>query len=142
MEKRVVIHQKILNIKWYSLRISTFRYRRWCCLLSLLRHHSRVREIAYGFGGPSEKKCQSSLIFCCKIPILCQSLAKSAQILLVMSDRTDTFRELCHRQTIGIESALYQTKKNNQLINLSVLTYTCMYIWNFFCFTVSQTRRI
>jgi hypothetical protein len=27
---------------------------------------------------------------------LCQSLAKSAQILLVMSDRTDTFRELCN----------------------------------------------
>ena len=56
---------------------------------------SRVREIAYGFGGPSEKKCQSSLIFYCKIPILCQSLAKYAKILLVMSDRTDTFRELC-----------------------------------------------
>ena len=55
----------------------------------------RVCEIAYGFGGPSEKKCQSLLIFYCKIPILCQSLAKSAQILLVMSDRTDTFRELC-----------------------------------------------
>ena len=63
--------------------------------ISLLSHN-RVREIAYGFGGPSEKKCQSSLIFYCKIPILCQSLAKSAQILLVMSDRTDTFRELCH----------------------------------------------
>ena len=46
------------------------------------------------FGGPSGKKCQSSLIFWCKIPILCQSLAKSAQILLVMSDRTDKFREL------------------------------------------------
>jgi hypothetical protein len=30
-----------------------------------------VHEIAYGFGGPSEKKCQSSLIFYCKIPILC-----------------------------------------------------------------------
>jgi hypothetical protein len=29
-----------------------------------------VHEIAYGFGGPSEKKCQSSLIFYCKIPIL------------------------------------------------------------------------
>ena len=41
------------------------------------------------------KKWQSSLIFYCKIPILCQSFAKSAQILLVMSDRTDTFRELC-----------------------------------------------
>ena len=41
------------------------------------------------------KKCQSSLIFYCKIPILCQSLSESAQILLVMSDRTDTFRELC-----------------------------------------------
>ena len=34
------------------------------------------------------------LIFYCKIPILCQSLAKSSQILLVMSDRTDTFCEL------------------------------------------------
>jgi hypothetical protein len=44
------------------------------------------------FGGPSEKKCQSSLIIYCKIPILCQSLAKYAQILLVMSDRTDTFQ--------------------------------------------------
>ena len=40
-------------------------------------------EIACGFGGPSEKKCQS--------------LAKSAQMLLVMSDRTDKFRELCKR---------------------------------------------
>ena len=40
------------------------------------------------------KKCQSSLIFYCKIPILCQSLAKSVQILLVVSDRTDTFRVL------------------------------------------------
>jgi hypothetical protein len=40
------------------------------------------------------KKCQSSLIFYCKIPVLCQSLAQSAQILLVMSDRTDTFHEL------------------------------------------------
>ena len=38
------------------------------------------------------KKCQSSLIFYCKIPILCQ--AKSAQILLVKSDRTDKFLEL------------------------------------------------
>ena len=36
-----------------------------------------------------------SLIFYCKIPILCQSLAKSAQILPGMSDGTDTFRELC-----------------------------------------------
>jgi hypothetical protein len=32
---------------------------------------------------------QSSIIFCCKIPILHQSLAKYAQILLVMADRTD-----------------------------------------------------
>jgi hypothetical protein len=45
------------------------------------------------------KKCQSSLIFCCKISILCQSLAKSAQILLVMSDRTDKFRELWYVRT-------------------------------------------
>jgi hypothetical protein len=48
------------------------------------------------------KKCQSSLIFYCKIPILCQSLAKSPQILLVMSDRTDTLRELCpHKRNPG-----------------------------------------
>ena len=49
-------------------------------------------------GGPSEKKCQSSLIFYCKISILCQSLAifnvqLYAHILLVISDRTDKFRE-------------------------------------------------
>jgi hypothetical protein len=36
--------------------------------------HFKVNEIAYGFGDPSEKKCQSSLIFYCKIPILCQSV--------------------------------------------------------------------
>ena len=40
------------------------------------------------------KECQSSLIFYCKIPNLCQSLEKSAQILLVMSDRTDTSHKL------------------------------------------------
>jgi hypothetical protein len=40
------------------------------------------------------KKMSVLINFYCKIPILCQSLAKSAQILLVMSDRTDTFREL------------------------------------------------
>ena len=40
------------------------------------------------------KECQSSLIFYCKIPNLCQSLVKSAQILLVMSDRTDTSHKL------------------------------------------------
>jgi len=45
-----------------------------------LRPLFRVHEIAYGFGGLGEKKCQS--------------LAKSAQILLVMSDRTDKFHEL------------------------------------------------
>jgi hypothetical protein len=38
---------------------------------------------------------QSSIIFCCKIPILHQSLAKYAQILLVMADRTDECHELC-----------------------------------------------
>jgi hypothetical protein len=37
------------------------------------------------------KKCQSSIIFYYKIPILCRSLAKSAHILLVM---TKEFREL------------------------------------------------
>ena len=51
--------------------------------------------MAYVFGSPSEKKCQSSLIFYCKIPILCQSSAISAKILLVMFDRTVEFRELC-----------------------------------------------
>jgi len=54
----------------------------------------KVHEIAYGFGDPTEKKCQSSLFLYYKIPILCQSLTKSAHILLIMSDRTDTFREL------------------------------------------------
>jgi hypothetical protein len=38
---------------------------------------------------------QSSIIFCCKIPILHQSLAKYARILLVMADRTDECHELC-----------------------------------------------
>ena len=54
----------------------------------------RVHEIAYRFGGPSEKKCRPSLIFYCKIPILCQPLTISVKILLVISDRTDKFREL------------------------------------------------
>jgi hypothetical protein len=36
-----------------------------------------------------DKKCQSSIIFYCKIPTLCQPSAKSSQILLVMSDSTD-----------------------------------------------------
>jgi hypothetical protein len=58
--------------------------------------HFKVNEIAYGFGDPSEKKCQSSLIFYCKIPILCQSLAKSDQSLMVLSNRNDKFRELYH----------------------------------------------
>ena len=38
---------------------------------------------------------QSSIIFCCKIPILHQSLAKYTNILLVMADRTDECHELC-----------------------------------------------
>jgi hypothetical protein len=42
------------------------------------------------------KKMSVLINFYCKIPILCWSLAKSAQILLVMSDRTDKFRELCY----------------------------------------------
>ena len=54
----------------------------------------RVHEIAFGFGGPSEKKWQSSLISYCKIPNLCQSLAKFHQNLPVMSDRTDKIHEL------------------------------------------------
>ena len=55
----------------------------------------KVHEITYGFGGPIEKNVKSSFIFYCKIPNLCQFLTKSAQIFLVMSDRTDKFRELC-----------------------------------------------
>ena len=41
------------------------------------------------------KKMSVLINFYCKIPILCQSLAKFAQILLVMSDRTDTFCDFC-----------------------------------------------
>jgi hypothetical protein len=61
---------------------------------SILEHLQSSRNCIWVWWS-SWKKCQSSLIFYCKIPILCQSSAKSAQILLVMSDRTDTFRELC-----------------------------------------------
>ena len=39
----------------------------------------QVPEIAYGFGGPSEKM-PVLINFYCKIPIFCQSLAKSSQI--------------------------------------------------------------
>jgi hypothetical protein len=46
-----------------------FNQQDWC-------DTNRVHEIAYGLGSPSEKKCQSPLIFYCKIPILCQSLSK------------------------------------------------------------------
>lgn len=63
----------------------------------------RVREIAYGLYDPSEEKCQS--FFYCKIPILCQSLATICQILLVISDRTDEFDELCN-------SVLVKSTKN------------------------------
>ena len=42
------------------------------------------------------KKMSVLINFYCKIPNLCQSSAKSSQILLVMSDRTDKFRELCY----------------------------------------------
>ena len=41
------------------------------------------------------KKMSVLIKFFCKIAILCQSLAKSAQILLVMSDRTNTFCNFC-----------------------------------------------
>ena len=41
------------------------------------------------------KRMSVFINFYCKIPNLCQSLVKSAQILLVMSDRTNTSRELC-----------------------------------------------
>jgi hypothetical protein len=52
-------------------------------------HKFRVHEIAYGFGGPSEKMSALIDILLQNTNILCQSFAKSAQILLVMSDRTD-----------------------------------------------------
>ena len=39
----------------------------------LLSVWSRVHKIAYGVGGPSEKKCQFSLIYSWKIPTLYQS---------------------------------------------------------------------
>ena len=55
---------------------------------------TRFHEMSFGFGNPSEKKCQSSLIFYCNIPRLRQSLGKSTQILMVTFDRTDNFREL------------------------------------------------
>jgi hypothetical protein len=64
----------------------------YICLITSL-YLIRVHKIAYGFVVLVKKKCQS-LIFYCKIPILCQSLANFAQILLVMSDRTDEFHEL------------------------------------------------
>ena len=50
-------------------------------------------SIIYGLGGPSEQNQMSVLInfLLQKIPILCQSLANSAQISSVMSDRTDKF---------------------------------------------------
>ena len=38
---------------------------------------------------------------------MCQSLAKSALILLVMSDRTDTFRELRHET--GVKKNLQES---------------------------------
>jgi Na+/H+ antiporter NhaD/arsenite permease-like protein len=53
------------------------------------------------------KKMSVLINFYCKIPILCQSLAKSAQILLVMSDRTDTFRELRHET--GVKKILQES---------------------------------
>jgi hypothetical protein len=53
------------------------------------------------------KKMSVLINFYCKIPILCQSLAKSAQILLVMSDRTDTFRELRHEK--GVKKNLQES---------------------------------
>ena len=46
------------------------------------------------------KKCQSSIIYYCKLPILYQSFAKFGPFLMVMSDRTDTFRELWPNQIV------------------------------------------
>lgn len=42
------------------------------------RQYIRVHKITYVFGSPSEK-CQSSLIFLCKIPILCQSFVSMSK---------------------------------------------------------------
>jgi len=52
-------------------------------------HKFRVHEIADGFGGPSKKISALIDILLQNTNILCQSFAKSAQILLIMSDRTD-----------------------------------------------------
>ena len=55
------------------------------------KHHfpAEFAKLHMGVVVLDKKKCQSSLIFYCKIPILCQSLSKCAQMLLVISDRTD-----------------------------------------------------
>ena len=93
---------KVLPYKIIRIQTNSSTEMLWCAMGNLyiyplisegywlvwLQTH-RVHEIACGW-----KKRQSSLIFYCKIPILCQSLAKSAQILLVMSDRTDISHEL------------------------------------------------
>jgi Zn-dependent M16 (insulinase) family peptidase len=42
------------------------------CFYKSTESYSRVHKITYEFGGPSEKKCQFSLIFYCKISIVCQ----------------------------------------------------------------------
>ena len=55
---------------------------------------TRVHGIAYGFRGSSEK-IVSPINFILQNTSLVSGLAKCVQILLVMSDRTDEFHELC-----------------------------------------------
>jgi hypothetical protein len=83
----IVIEQSQCDIRYYLLKKCD-----WNNDIIASNCTKKTTEMLYLL--PSENYCQSSFIFYCKIPILCQSLAKSAQILLVMSDRTDTFREL------------------------------------------------
>ena len=85
-------------------------------------------------GGPSEKYCQTSLIFYCKIPILCQSLAKSAQILLVIFDRIEDFRELWTGLLNSTRTFLHFVKQPTSKQSISHLErslksrFLCIYI--------------
>ena len=104
----IIFNLSAVNCVWYNKSFnqstpllyfssSTYQHKKNSgCFYKSTESYSRVHKITYEFGGPSEKKCQFSLIFYCKISIVCQSLAKSAQILLVMSDWSDKFHELCY----------------------------------------------
>ena len=72
----VVISPTTITSKW-STKVQN-HVPRYIGTLSCL-YCTRVLEIAYGFGGPSGKNCQSSFIFYCKMSILCQSLQNLAQ---------------------------------------------------------------